>query len=1146
MNDRRIPGFCTLCRSRCGTLNTIRDGHLVAVEADPDHPTGKATCAKGRAAPEIVHSHERILHPLKRTRPKGDPDPGWVRIGWDEALREISSRLLRYRRESGAESVAFAVTTPSGTPISDSIDWIERFIRRFGSPNIVYGTELCNWHKDVAHAFTFGCGIPVADYADAGLAILWGHNPANVWLAQAGRIGDGGRRGARLLVVDPRDTAHARQADLWLRIRPGTDAALALGLTRLLIGGRRFDEDFLRRWTNAPFLVEAESGLLLRAEAIGAGEGFVVHDPEQGRAVPVDTRLPPDPDLARRAALDGEYDVPLAAGGTRRCRPAFRYLTDACEDYGVERVSELTGLAPADIERAAELIAEAGDRVCYHGWTGIGQHANASQTERAIAVLYALTGAFDAEGGNRVYGPLPFRKVNPVTLLEEGQRAKALGLGERPLGPPASGWVLAQDVYRAVLEEKPYPVRALFGFGGNMLVSHPGTREAEEALRRVGFHVHCDLFHTPTNAFADILLPAGSPWEHEGLRLGFEIDAGAAGHVQLRPRMVPPRGEARPDYAIVLDLACRMGMGDDFFGGDIEAGWNHMLAPLGLDVASLRREPRGIKVPVDAGTRKYARTTPEGHAAGFGTQTRRVEIYSELLKRHGYPPVPDFQAPAAAAPGRPLTLVTAKNGYYCHSQHRNLSSLRRRSPDPVATVSPDLARRRGLEDGDPCVIATELGEARMRLKLSPALAPDVVVAEYGWWQACDDLGLPGRPVRGEGSANVNAVIDDRDKDPLSGAIALRSSRCDIRRPAEAGAPRWQGWQDFRVARTRQEAPGVTSLWLARADGLPLPAFLPGQHVTIELPPEVPGEEPVTRSYSLSDADRGEGQDAYRITVKRVVQRDAEGRETGCGLVSGRLNRAPGEEARLRARMPAGRFTIPLRHPCPLVLIAGGIGITPFMGHLETLALEAERGGAAEAPEVVLIYANPNGASHAFRERIAELKERLPRLSVIDVYSAPLPHEMPGRDFDVAGIVGEAVVDQSWIDRRARFYLCGPKPMMEHVKSLLAARGVLPFEIFSEEFRSPLRPAAEGGRRHRIRFRRTGAVVDWTPAEGSVLDAAERQGVRMASGCRVGQCESCAVRLLEGRAMQLAESQHLEDGVYLTCQMIPLTDVVLDA
>ena len=82
----RIRGFCALCISRCGSIATVENGRFTELAADPEHPTGQAFCIKGRAAPELVYHPERLLHPLRRTRPKGDPDPGWQRIGWDEAI----------------------------------------------------------------------------------------------------------------------------------------------------------------------------------------------------------------------------------------------------------------------------------------------------------------------------------------------------------------------------------------------------------------------------------------------------------------------------------------------------------------------------------------------------------------------------------------------------------------------------------------------------------------------------------------------------------------------------------------------------------------------------------------------------------------------------------------------------------------------------------------------------------------------------------------------------------------------------------------------------------------------------------------------------------------------------------------------------
>ncbi|ROO24427.1 ferredoxin [Salinisphaera orenii MK-B5] len=1127
---RRIPGYCTLCRSRCGTLNTVDGDGLVAVEADPAHPTGQATCAKGRAAPELVHARDRILYPLKRTRPKGDADPGWQRIDWDVALAEIADRLADYRARLGAESVAFSVTTPSGTPMSDSIDWVERFIRRYGSPNTIYATELCNWHKDVAHQFTFGCGMPVADYARARLNILWGHNPSSVWLAQAARVA----KGRTLLVVDPRATAHARAADLWLRIRPGTDDALALGLARLLIEQRRIDHDFVRRWSNAGFLVDEASGALLRAERFDEhAQGYVAWSRTGHGAFTVDTRTPMPAAHADDLCLHGRYEVTLANGDTVTCRPAFDHYRRACAPWTLARTAEVTGLAPDDIRRAADMIAAAGPAVSYHGWTGIGQHANATQTERAIATLYALTGSFDRIGGNRIYGPLPANGVNDPSLLEATQRAKALGIDTRPLGPPATGWVTAADVYDAVLDDKPYAVKALFGFGANFLVSQPGTERGQRALEALEFHVHCDLFHTPTNAYADILLPINTPWEREGLRLGFEVDADAAAHVQLRPRMVAPRGESRADYDVAMALACRLGMAGDFFGGDIEAGWDYMLEPLGLDVDTLRAEPGGRRVELDSGERKYARVNADGEAAGFATPSRRVEFYSEMLHVHGYPAVPQARAPAAAQPGRPLRLVTVKDGYYCHSQHRQISSLRRRSPDPRVALSPGAAAQRGLGAGQWVAVEGATGSAHLRLTIDDALEDDVAIADYGWWQACDDLGLPGAPISGAATRNINAVIDDTARDPVSGAIALRSARCEVR--ALAGATGWAGYRAFRVMAIQRESEAVASVILQPVDGAPLAGFRPGQHLPLRF--ALANGEAAERFYSLSGAALDTPR-TYRISVKRL----ARAGEGAPGVVSTHINEALREGDVVEARMPAGRFTLPTRHDAPIVLIAGGIGITPFLSLLETLAASDDDA----MPEIHLVYANRHGASHAFAARLRALQARLPRLNVSDLYSAPRATDEPGRDYHRAGRLDDRVIADDWIARRARFYLCGPDALMAQARTLLAARGVFDFEIFSEAFTAPAPVDRAGLAPQRVHLARSGITIDWTPTHASILDCADRHGVELPSGCRAGQCESCALRLVSGRVQTAVDTAALADDVCLTCQAVPLTDIELDA
>jgi anaerobic selenocysteine-containing dehydrogenase len=114
--------------------------------------------------------------------------------------------MAAIRDNHGAEQVAFSVTTPSGTHISDAISWIERFIRAYGSPNTIYGTEICNWHKDHAARLTYGHDIGTPDFANTDCVLLWGNNPAATWLARSVEIQKGLKRGASMVVVDPRPT----------------------------------------------------------------------------------------------------------------------------------------------------------------------------------------------------------------------------------------------------------------------------------------------------------------------------------------------------------------------------------------------------------------------------------------------------------------------------------------------------------------------------------------------------------------------------------------------------------------------------------------------------------------------------------------------------------------------------------------------------------------------------------------------------------------------------------------------------------------------------------------------------------------------------------------------------------------------------
>ncbi|EPK8354072.1 molybdopterin dinucleotide binding domain-containing protein, partial [Klebsiella pneumoniae] len=905
--------------------------------------------------------------------------------------------------------------------------------------------------------------------------------------------------------------------------------------------------EFVRNWTNGPLLVRNDNGYFLREKDINPlaiSNRYTVWDEHNQQVTFIDSETRTEETLTPTAALEGNVEVAIADGAKISCQTAFSSFKDMLANYDPENVSRITGVSVASIEAAASLIAGA-KKIAYHSWSGVAQHTNATQTERAIATLYALTGCFDQEGCNRIYASHPVNVVNSPTLMPKSQWDKALGLEERPIGPPSQGWVHSQDIWHSVLEGTPYKIRGLIGFGANILLSQSDTSLGQQALEALEFYAHVDLFETPTSKYADILLPVNTAWEREGLRTGFESSAAAQDHIQLRKKMVSPRGESRSDLEIVFDLACRLGMNEAFFDGNIEAAWNYQLEPLGLTVEMLRNKPEGYDIPLEHKVRKYAFRDPNsGYLAGFNTETKRAEFYSEILHRYGYNPLPEYVQPQEYQrndPDYPLMLTSVKSGFFCHSQHRSLTSLRKKAPYPTVDISAALADEEGIKTGDWVEIETRAGLARFRAKVEAKLSHETVIAEFGWWQACPDFGKPSYPVKGEYSSNYNSLISGDSYDPVSGALPLRSFRCRIRRLNDFELIRrpWEGRKTFKVIELKKEADNVTTVtFQSNSEGY-LPDYEPGQHITVSCCPMSDSEEIVTRAYSLTGPAFVHDRKTYSISVRHQKATDEKG-EYVEGIMSSYINTHLQIGKDVELTPPGGNFIVPLNAVQPVVIFAGGIGITPFISYLESINPQAE------GPEIWLFYANQNSRLHAFKKRIAELNASIDRLKVINIYNQPLDCDIPGLDYDRAGYVGAGDVEAYLIENNARYYMCGPQPMMDAISRGLQERGVPAFAIFYEIFRSPTKINNDPSLRHKVIFAKSGREEIWTTDKGTLLNFGEKLGIKMPSGCRVGQCESCSTKVIAGNVQHLNGVEPSDEGACLTCQCIPAGDITIDA
>ena len=601
----------------------------------------------------------------------------------------------------------------------------------FGTPNFVSGLDLCGWGRGFATRYVFGVGSvatgsaggAMADIDESGCLILWGYNPSFSRITHATATVAGVKRGMKLIVIDPRHVGLANKADVWLRVRPGTDGALALGLANIMIERGWYDQEFVRTWSNGPLLVRSDTGRLLKAEDLASGgdrgqfvawdsltNGVVSYDPAAGRYAAPDQNL----------ALRGEYTV-ATIDGAISCRPVFDRYAALCKKYSPEAIEATCWIPrPTGGSRTHDVACPAGLLLCLErARASCQRHGNRAGDGHALCIDRQFRC-----GRRQCAAAFRTGRVNHRRRLGRGQAACArnrccrTSARTRALEPR-----LHADFYRAVLEGIPYPVRGLIGFGANLLLAQGDPVRGRAALAELDFYAHADLFMTPTAALADIVLPVASCFEREALKIGFEINQEAQSHVQLRQAIVAPPDQARSDTDLIFDLATRLGLGENFWNGDIDAAYRHQLAPSGITLDQLRAQPAGLRKPLTTHHIKHAASDDKGNPRGFATPSRKIEFWSETFLDHGHSALPDFVEPPIGPFGRPdlvasfpLILTCAKPSLFCQSQHRALPTLRKRALHPEIELNPATAAVRGIKNGDWVDVRTPAGGMRARAR----------------------------------------------------------------------------------------------------------------------------------------------------------------------------------------------------------------------------------------------------------------------------------------------------------------------------------------------------------------------------------------------------------------------------------------------
>jgi ferredoxin-NADP reductase len=371
------------------------------------------------------------------------------------------------------------------------------------------------------------------------------------------------------------------------------------------------------------------------------------------------------------------------------------------------------------------------------------------------------------------------------------------------------------------------------------------------------------------------------------------------------------------------------------------------------------------------------------------------------------------------------------------------------------------------------------------------------------------------------------------------------------RPAAASPGAWGGLRPFRVVKRHYEDAAQTqcSFYLEPVDGVALPPFKPGQFLTfsLSLPAQAPdAARSITRCYSLSDSPVASH---YRVTIKRVPA-PAEPPGLLPGASSNYFHDHVHTGDTLQVRAPAGHFHLDAAAETPVVLIAGGIGITPMLSMLRWCA-QHQPGRA-----VHLYYGVRNSAEQAYKAVLEELAATLAPFKLHMVYSRPLPDDAKPRDYQHAGHINLDLLKSTLPHGPHQFYLCGPSALLESVVPALVQWGVAPADIHFEAFgpstvRLPTpeatEPVALPGDPLQIHFTKSGRSLPWTGRESNLLDFAEAHGIVVESGCRSGSCGSCVTTLASG-TVDYANPPDFDiaPGQCLLCVAKPRAPLTLDA
>ena len=759
--EKWVRTFCRPnCFGGCPIYAHVRDGKVVATSPAPlPDPQYNRICLRGLSQPEQQYSARRILHPKKRVGPRGSGK--WQEISWDEAIDMVVENFTAVRETYGSRAIALTEGSGNYGTLSSS---------HFGATTRLFATldaTVLSNTLDVAQAHglmrVFG-GMPNNDPADlvnAKTIFIVGSNMTEAQIHTWHFVADAMDKGAKLYVVDPIYTPTAAKADTWVRILPGSDAAMFLAMTRVVLSEGLQDDSFLRQSTVAPLLVKESDGQFLRASDLLSQEepSADSHTPSDAEpavneqsdnepsaadvfftAGPADTSDPfivwdenrdcaTELDDSVLPRLRGRFDVKGIP-----VRTALDLLWDAVEEWTLEKAEDVTTIPAATLREMATVYATATPASIYH-CMGIDHWDNGHLSTFAESALACVTGNLGKPGaqlGFKWYFAENYDFLN--WLMPDGHAVRDIYTDD-----------IFEVANHGTIKGVPDAIKALYVAGANPLGAYCDRNQwLAKVVPMLDFIVTVDIYNSDTVEYSDLVLPAAHWFERQDMQY-----ANNHPFIMWGDKAVEPLGESKPDVEIIRMLASRLGVKEYFPDTDeelLEISLNKEWADhTGFTFECLKRE----------GAIKSWYQDPDepniclGFDGTFPTPSGRAEFYNpnpqprvvSSTSTHFDPEserLPYFKPPLEGWPGTeaskkyPLVFFQEHTRWRVHTQYAEVPLLRELDPEPTVRMSPEDAAARAIATGDIVEIFNDRGHVVVKAIVSDALPAGMVSLPKGW------------------------------------------------------------------------------------------------------------------------------------------------------------------------------------------------------------------------------------------------------------------------------------------------------------------------------------------------------------------------------------------------------------------------------